>query len=77
MRDQADIKAYHRRKLAVRLISSIVTIAYLAAWWPLADWLAPVLADAIGLRAVVLIVLAAIIFGLFELLTLPLSIYSG
>ena len=77
MRDQADIKAYHRRKLVVRLISSIVTIVYLAAWWPLADRLAPVLADAIGLRAVVLIVLAAIIFGLFELLTLPLSIYSG
>lgn len=77
MTDQPAPKPYHRRKLAVRLVLTVLGLAYFLAWCYLAQRGVPALAHHINSRWLVLIIFAVILFGLLELLTLPLSIYIG
>ncbi len=77
MAEHKAVKAYHRRKNAVRLVGLIFGVVYALGWC----WIAPAwvdrLAAAMGSRWLVLVVTAASMFLLQELLLLPMSYYSG
>jgi STE24 endopeptidase len=77
MREPAVISAYHRRKLAARLIATAGWVTYAAAWTLIADRVVADLAGALSSRWLVLLMTAGLLAAGFEILTLPLSYYRS
>lgn len=75
--DAAAAKDYQRRKLWLSLIGLGLTSAYLLAWIPAVGSFIELVRTIADNRWAVLALTGVAMFGLFELIALPLSFYEG
>ena len=70
---QRDVKRYHRTKLLVSLVGTVVFLLYAAAW---AWWGGEALVQLTEQRWIGLLLFAALFGGVHQVLTLPLDYYA-